>query len=158
LGPVHLVWQDAVVIGTITLIATWHAHADPAWPLAGFGVVYLIGMTLLLAATRTWKSCLVLGFLWPTLFLPWIKGTWGMGGVLAALVLVVWGGFRRSLRAFPWSGAESFDRPNLSNGNSIWQKELTIPGLDGTATRMRLNVGWPYRVLSPKVEYYPLRP
>ena len=30
LGPVHWVWQDAVVLGTLTAIAIWHAGVRPA--------------------------------------------------------------------------------------------------------------------------------
>src|SRR6266487_2602254 len=28
LGPIHLVWQDAVVVGALTALATWHARVN----------------------------------------------------------------------------------------------------------------------------------
>ena len=51
LGPVHLVWQDAIVIGALTTIAGWHAHVNPLLPAGVFGLVYGGGMTLLLGIT-----------------------------------------------------------------------------------------------------------
>jgi hypothetical protein len=74
LGPVHPAWQDAVVIGVLTAMAQWLAHADPALPVVAFGLTWLIGMTILLAVTRIWSAFLVLGFLWPALILPGVAG------------------------------------------------------------------------------------
>src|SRR5262245_9773041 len=33
MGPVHLVWQDLVVIGTILAIAHWRMHTEIVYPL-----------------------------------------------------------------------------------------------------------------------------
>lgn len=147
LGPIHVVWQDAVVIGVLTAIAAWHAHVNPALPVAVFGLVYLGGMTLLLALTRGWSSCLVLGFLWPALILPGLEGVPKIV-LVAAIIAVIWWAQRKSLRAFPWEFLANSNRP----AGSILQMEIRIDGLSGRpATRIPSNLGWPFLALSPKV-------
>ena len=150
LGPIHLVWQDATVIGALTALAQWHAHVDPAWPVAAFAAVYLGGLTLLLAFTRRWSACLLLGFLWPALMLPGVDGAPRV--VLATtIVAVIWWGQRMCLRAFPWEFLISSNRPT----SSILQVEIRIDSLSGTpATRTPFSVGWPFVALSPKVQCY----
>ena len=105
LGPVHPVWQDAVVLGAMTAFAQWYAHVDPALPVIVFGLVYLVAMTLLLAFTRTWIPCSLLGFIWPAPSLPVMQG-WPTVGIIAALAAVIWYGHRKSLHAFPWRRTE----------------------------------------------------
>ena len=152
LGPVHLVWQDAAVVGVLTAIAAWHAHMDPALPVGVFGFVYLTGMTLLLAFTRTWTACLVLGFLWPAPMLPGMDGLPTIG-LITALVVVIWLGHRKSLRAFPWHLLANSNRPVGPTGDSVLHTEIRIAGLSGTpAADAPSNVGWPYLALSPKVQ------
>ena len=148
LGPIHLVWQDALVVGALTALATWHARVNPALPLAVFGLVYLCGLTLLLAFTRRWWSCLVLGFLWPALILPGAEGAPTIA-LVAAIVAVIWHGHRKSLRAFPWQFLGSSHRPS----GSILQMEIRIEALGGS-TRTPSTVGWPFLALSPKVQCY----
>lgn len=150
LGPIHPVWQDAMVIGVLTAIAAWHAQANPALPVKIFGLAYLGGMTFLLANIRGWSSCVVLGFLWPALLvLPGVEGVSAMV-IIAAMIVVVWYEHRKSLRAFPWENLIKATRPD----DSILQMELRIGGLSGTpATGSGTNVGWPFQVLSPKAEY-----
>src|SRR5262249_55837152 len=99
-GPVHLVWQDAVVVGSLAALTHWHALGDPLIPIITFGITYFCGLTLLLAITRRWTSCLVLGFLWPALLLPEAKG-WARAALITAIVIVLFHGLRASLRAFP---------------------------------------------------------
>lgn len=148
LGPVHPVWQDAVPLGILTALAAWHAQVHPALPVAAFSLVYLGGLTLLLMLTRQWWSCLVLGFLWPALFLPRTGGLPAIALVLA-LVVVLWHGHRNSLRAFPW---EFLGSSNPSPSSPL-QVEIRIPGLSGaSATRTPLHVGWPFTALAPKVQ------
>src|SRR4029434_5072207 len=108
LGPVHLVWQDAAVLGVLAAVAKWHAQANPALPVIAFGSVYLAGFTLLLAYTRRWTHCALLGFLWPAFMLPIVKGPIAILGVLA-IIAVIWHGHWKSLRAFPWEFLQSSD-------------------------------------------------
>src|SRR5947207_1038373 len=121
-----------------------------------FGLVYLAGMTVLLALTRTWRSCLVLAVLWPMLFLRAIKD-WPLAGVVSALILAVWHGHRRSLRAFPWNFALDFAARNSSAGNRLLHTELRIPALEGAGIQTSSSAGWPYAPLSPKIPVQPIR-
>lgn len=88
LGPVHPVWQDAVVLGVLAGLARWHAQVDLLIPVIAFGLVYLVFLSCLLAATRTWLPALVLGFLWPSLLLPSVPGWPGLM-IIAAIILVI---------------------------------------------------------------------
>jgi hypothetical protein len=145
LGPIHPVLQDAVVIGVLTVIARWHAHVDAALPVSVFAMVYLVGMTVLLAATRRWWSCLVLGFLWPALLLPSAEG-WPSSLLLAAIVIVLWHGHRQSLKAFPWSFRSLLSRPNAT----VLQTEIRIE-INNQAAALQSRLGWPFAALSPKI-------
>ncbi len=138
LGPVHLVWQDAIVIGVLCALAKWHAHVDPLLPAGVFGLVYFIGMTLLLNFTNCPVFCLMLGFLWPALVLPCMSG-WPMIWLIAALLVVIWQGYLKSRKAFTRAPRSE---------KSIWRTELSIGGMS--------NVGWPYARLSPKFSSPPV--
>ena len=116
-------WQDTAVIGVLAAIARWHAHGDPALPLIVFGSTYLLGFTLLLAHTRVWTHCLALGFLWPGLMLPVVKGRL-MIALVGAIILVNWRGYRKSLRAFPWQFLMRAE-PRLP-AKSFWETEIRI--------------------------------
>ena len=157
LGPVHPVWQDAVVLGVITAFARWHAHVDPALPVIVFGLVYLAAMTLLLAVTRTWIPCLLLGFIWPAPSLPVLRG-WPTVGIIAALVAVIWYGHWKSLRAFPWKRTEPNppepERVNQRQSGMDMQIRIDIPSNNSAARSAKL--GWPFLRLSPKVECVPV--
>jgi hypothetical protein len=155
LGPIQPVWQDAIVIGALAALARWHAHESPLVPVVAFGMTYLCGLNLLLAITRRWGSCLVLGFLWPTLMLPGFQG-WPGFAVLAGIVIVLWHGIRASLRAFPRGFLQASAQPLGTRPRSLWQVqiELRIPGLSSSAMDTSSKaIGWPYLALSPKGEY-----
>jgi hypothetical protein len=153
LGPVHPVWQDAVVLGAIAALARWHAHVDPAIPVLAFGLVYLVAMTLLLALTRTWLPCLLLGFIWPAPILPVMRDSPTVG-IIAALVAVIWYGHRKSLHAFPWKRTV-LNPPESREANqrkSVMEMEIRIDSLSNTPTVRTPNLGWPFLWLSPKFE------
>jgi len=153
-GPIHVVWQDAIVVGALAALAYWHARANPAAPLIAFGMTYLCGLNLLLAVTRRWTSCLVLGFLWPTLLLPGAKG-WPTIVVIAAIIVVLWHGLRASLRAFPQGFLQTLPNPMGRRPSSLLQMQLDvrIPVLSSASFDTSSKaVGWPYLVLSPKGE------
>ena len=153
-GPVHLVWQDAIVVGSLAALTHWHAHGNPVIPLIAFGMTYLCGLNLLLAITRRWTSCLVLGFLWPTLLLPQAKG-WPRAAVIAAIIFVLFHGLRASLRAFPHGFFKTSANPLGQRPSSILQLQLDvrIPVLSSASFDTSSKaVGWPYLALSPKAE------
>lgn len=150
LGPIHLVWQDAVVLGALVAVAAWRTPTGWPLPLIVFGFTYLIGLSLLLAFTRTWLPCLLLGFLWPCPLVPAMNGFPTLG-VLAAIILVTWYGLRKSLRMFPWERTSCFNPPAVPPGRpkSVLEVQIQIPAL-GNAAVQASNVGWPFQVLSPK--------
>jgi hypothetical protein len=147
LGPVHPVWQDAVVIGILTAIAKWHARVNPALPVVAFGLTYLIVMTILLAVTRQWPFFLTLGFLWPAFMLPSVAG-WPAIVLGVALILVLWQGHRKSLQAFPWQFLSNANTTKAAaGGKSALNAEIRLDGFDND-----FYLGWPYLVLSPKTK------
>ncbi len=150
LGPIHPVLQDAIVVSILAVIAQWHAHVEATLPVSIFAFFYLAGLTVLLAATRRWWSCLALGFFWPALLLPSAEG-WPSILLLAAIVIVIWHGHRQSLKAFPWSFRSLFNR---SNG-SVLQTEI---GLDLNNRNRQPYLGWPFMVLTPKIGSEPISP
>jgi hypothetical protein len=137
LGPVHVVWQDTVVLGVLAAVAKWHARANPALPVIVFGFIYLVGFTLLLAYTRRRTHCALLGFLWPAFMLPIVKGRIAILLVLA-IIAVIWHGHWTSLRAFPWDFLQSSD---LRSGKSVWHTEVRV-------FRRSSDAGWPFVALS----------
>jgi len=149
-GPVHLVWQDAAVVGMLAAIGAWN-HVNALWPVAAFIFVYLGGFTLLLAFTRRWGACFILGLLWPSLMLPGVapiaRQAPGLPAIaiVIAIACVIWFGHRQSLKAFPWEFIKVPQR-------SLLDAQIRIPG-PGTASAAgtQYNIGWPYLVLSPKV-------
>jgi len=155
LGPIHLVWQDLAIVGALTLIAGFHAHVDPAIPGVAFGLIYLGGLTCLLAVTRQWPAWVALGFLWPTLALPGAAG-WPAVGIGGALILVLWHGQRQSLRAFPW-GFLDHARSKGTGGESILHKEIHVEGVTNPANGKSFSVGWPLVALTPKLVKEPVR-
>jgi hypothetical protein len=147
LGPIHLVWQDLVVLAALCLIAGWHARVDPMNLLAVFGLIYLGGLTCLLAVTRRWAQCVMLGFLWPALMLPAAAG-WPTAGLIVAIALVVWHGQRQSLRTFPWG---FLDQRRAGGGStSLLHAEVHIGAPINPASGKPYQVGWPWAALSPK--------
>jgi len=153
LGPIYPVWQDAAVLGIITAVAHWHAHISATLPTMVFGLVFLVAMTLLLAFTRTWIPCLLLGVLWPSPSLPSLRGLPTIG-IIAALIAVIWYGHRKCLAAFPWS-RNDLKHPNSTAGNevkSLMELEIRIPVLTNTPSARTLNAGWPFFWLSPNIE------
>ena len=161
LGPIHPVWQDAIVVAALAGLAHWRARIEPMALLYAFGLAYLIMMTLLLAITRSWRSCLVLGLLWPALLLPGIQGLPEQAAVMAAIVLFIWHGHRESLRAFPRGYPAGFGQALSRRPRSLLhaQIELRIPGLSNPMLDTSPSaVGWPYVPLAPKVQYASVSP
>jgi hypothetical protein len=156
LGPLHPVWQDGAVIGSLSAITYCHAHGDPLQPLTAFVLVYLGIFTVLLAYTRQWSASFVLGLLWPALMLTDEHRTFGLG-ILAAIILAIWHGHCRSLRAFPWPSSV---RP-AGTGTPFGQIEVKIDSFSTSSGAGKCgpishaasaNLGWPVRVLSPRIK------
>jgi hypothetical protein len=145
-GPVHLVWQDAVILGVLTLIGIWD-HINPLLPVTVFAFVYLAGFTVLLAVTRQWGPCLILGFLWPTFILPEAREIPAEAVcVMIAIACVVWYGHRESLKAFPWE----FSKSRKFIRGPVMQTDIRGLGV-WSAAESNFDIGWPIFALSPKM-------
>jgi hypothetical protein len=134
LGPIHLVWQDVVLVG----LALTCLHGTPlgrVWALAAFLIAYLV----------------VLGHSF------WFTGPWWMGYVIAAglglavrltnwplvylIVLAVAyavsvAGRGMALRRFPWPESELFESISRQFNTS-------------SPARRKVLLGWPYRQFAP---------
>ena len=107
----------------------------------------LIVMTILLAYTRTAGAALLLGFLWPSLFLPQIEGAPEFA-LIALIIVVIELGHRKSMRAFPWMPAINFTEPAVP----LLQRNIRIEFLKSAPSmKNSSDVGWPYLALSPKL-------
>jgi hypothetical protein len=152
LGPVHLVWQDAVVIGALCVLAHRSEAENTLVPLLTFGLLYLLGMTVTLGFTRTWAPCLVLGFLWPAfLLLPGMMRPPAAGLVTAIVVVIAYGHFR-SLQTFPWKkGGDVVPAVlRLKRAKSPLEVEIRIESLSESPSGSAPRLGWPFASLSPK--------
>jgi hypothetical protein len=155
LGPVHPVWQDAVVLGVLAGFSWW-LGLDPTVPVAVFGLTYLLGMTILLAGTHVWRPVLILGFLWPLLVLPRFNGPYGFI-ILAAITSVIWYGHCRSLQSFPWKrlGFLALDSENPARAKSLLEAEISID-LTRYVSRQNQSLGWPFQWLAPSMPQKPI--
>jgi hypothetical protein len=153
LGPANPVWQDLVFLGALAGLGWWDARLSPLWVFAAFGFFYLLGMTILLASTRVLAHCLMLGFLWPTILLPSMRGL-PIFIVVAIMFNVAWLGYQKSLRAFPWPFLSPQNRAQPLTNFANRQLELRIPGLsDNVGSIGRTQIGWPFSRLAPKLDY-----
>jgi hypothetical protein len=133
-GPVHLVWQDVVVLLLIGTLALRYPHFPPTEFIIVFLFTYLIGAAIVLALLRAWVLPYAVAF--------------GMGGVVLVphkplavcaiflvLYVIAWIELRRTLRDFPW---------NLGR----WEAFLRSGSMKNQQ-RQRL-LGWPFQSLSPE--------
>jgi hypothetical protein len=154
-GPVHLVWQDTVVVGVLTAIGIWH-HVNPLLPVTVFLFAYFAWFTVLLAFTRRRGSCLALGFLWPSQMLPGVAPVPPTSVlpaicVVAAMACIIWYGHRQSLKAFPWDFIKTAPRSPRSSRSAL-DIEVRMPGSGSSSAAGTLfELGWPFFVLSPKI-------
>ncbi len=132
-GPVHLVWQDAVVLLLIGMLALRYPGVNPMDFICTFLFTYLMSAVFVLALVQAWVLPYAMAF--------------GMGGVVLAqrsslaicaiflvLYIIAWVELRRTLRDFPW---------NLGR----WEAFLRSGTLKGPQRQQLL--GWPFQLLSP---------
>ena len=101
LGPIHLVWQDGLVLGAFSLIAYYEFAVNPLLYLDLFGVVYLtgLGFSLFFGGQPYFGWGVCAGIVGALGLFPQARL---MTAVLAATYLLGYIGLRRSLAAFPW--------------------------------------------------------
>jgi len=150
LGPVHPVWQDAVVAGVFAFLAFAHAHINPLVPVMASGFVYLVGMTGVIAYTRMFASLTALLFLWPAMLLPALEG-WPVALLVVGILVVIWHGYKKGLSAFPWAFLESSSRSNAS----VLTVQIKVRNpVEPSSESPTASVAWPLSVLSPKLRCY----
>ena len=141
LGPVHLVWQDVVIVGMLT---AWEVGATPfssvIAPLVFLGV-YTLALCLPLALTGATR------FVYATLFLlglvirltEWIE--WAYAAVLLTYGVAQFG-YWRSLATFPWRSDRDMCRKPSDHRFELGQ---TLTEWGETARKQK--AGWPFEQL-----------
>lgn len=135
IGPVQLVWQDAVALGILAL-GMYDTPSSRWYLLTAFVLGYALKIGDALFAVDLWKPAYGLWWLLGLVMLvhPWLPARMA---VLAAMVVVARFGTSRMLRKFPWD----LDRrlPSLAQ-----QMRLAMNGQGVRAVH-----GWPHGVLAP---------
>jgi hypothetical protein len=138
LGPIHLVWQDALLLAITFALA---------WPRAGWSAVVLIhwflvaylltlGLTHLYTGQKTWGYAVLFGLgfaVWFARELPIFFASCGL------VYLVAYLGLRTALAAFPWEDATSLQQAIIA-----FKRVGQHPAKDDH------SLGWPYDRLGPQ--------
>ncbi len=153
LGPVHLVGQDALVLGFFLAVSLFEPHGPPAAFLGVFLFAYLVTLCCALLSTgQVWLSYAVLLGLAVAIRLAWFSGV-AAGVALVATYCVAAIALWRSWRDFPWEQSLTAIRK--------WSKVKLNAG-EPTASQHGSESeppAWPYGVLgagSPRRVVSPL--
>jgi hypothetical protein len=136
LGPIHLVWQDAVLLAIVFAAAYPRSGRDAIAVVQIFLVVYVLslGGAHYWTGEKVWGYATQFAAALPVLFvrdLYWFAGTMAFAYVLGYI------GLRVSLAHFPWDDAKSLQKTfhNIATGKQD-QKDAK-------------QLGWPYDRLGP---------
>ena len=140
LGPVHLVWQDALLIVIAAGLCWPRAQASALLVPLAFAAAYVVSLAVVNTSVGEKHWSYVIAFWFGIMALAW-----GNVPIFAATIVVGYGlaycGLRRSLRRFPWDGQPNIISPAYQD-----------------AKKNKL-VGWPYDHLGPEVlRRHPDRP
>lgn len=119
LGPVHLVWQDALFMAVLVALAVIVSHAHPAIPLIAVLGGYLLGMTANLIRTRQPRSVLVILAIIPLTWYVWDR-PWLILLVTAVGWLIGTWGLQRSWRSLPWGLLDDPSRAKPDSASLGW--------------------------------------
>lgn len=144
-GPVHLVWQDLLLLALATVLAMRSDQFEPIWICVIFLIPYLLILSMALKFTGEGPMAFVVvmtigGFL-RTLQWPQIAGTFLVGAYLIA----GWG-LHRSLKRFREWDLEWWEEKGLTdiNAGSLQEKAR------------QKQLGWPFEQLSLKQNDTPI--
>jgi hypothetical protein len=127
LGPIHLVWQDAVALAAFLGLAFVHQSFHPSVVLVAFAFPYLLLTTWGLAAGEAgrWALPILAGL--PVVLLRPVTGWWD---VLALALIVPFAqiGVSQLLRRFPWKsggrieedGAKAVVKPKAAAAGGVF--------------------------------------
>jgi hypothetical protein len=134
LGPVLLAWQDAILIGTVMVIAvSLYGWSGSVLLLELFFFAYFLALIVALATTEERPAMYAMTFGIGAMILTskselqyflWCAFTYAAG----------WMGLRRSWKRFPWS----FD------------SSILIAGDKSRRSTNKSELGWPFKSLSPE--------
>jgi hypothetical protein len=135
-GPVHLIWQDVILLGLAVAAALPFHGAASLDILRAFGFIYLAILLGTLLMTYEWAAAYGVALGLGGLVVAW-PVAWQFFGVAAATYAVGFVGLTRSYRRFPWS----FDYSEWVG--KAWQSTSSNQGLP------RADSGWPFELLGP---------
>lgn len=137
IGPVQLVWQDAMVLGVFAA-SMYDTQLSRWYVLSAFAIAYLLPIANCLLALGAWRHAYVIGFLigLGIILHPWLPGRLA---VIVIALLVARHGMNAVLAMFPWRLEDRMPR--------LWQQlRWSLSGQGLVATH-----GWPHGVLAPAV-------
>jgi hypothetical protein len=138
LGPVHLVWQDGVVLVAMALLAYLQGDLNPLRLLTFFLAVYLAWLSLSFQRTGQWAFAYAMWFGLGMEIRLW-HHPWADAAAAVLLYPVAYVGLRQSLAKFPW------DVPSLYEvAQALSSHRTANPAGDGGP------LGWPFDRLRPK--------
>jgi hypothetical protein len=139
LGPVHLVWQDGVVLLVMALLAYVQApDLNPLQLLTTFLVAYLTALAVNFRPVRQWALFYGVAFGLGLVVRLW-HHPWAAAAIAVLLYPLAYAGLRRSLASLPW---------DLS-----WQEEIyrkLSAQRKGSLSGEADTLGWPFERLRPK--------
>jgi len=143
LGPVHLVWQDLVVLALLGVLVARHPGVHCLDLVLASGCCYAVLSIVSLLAVGQYRQAIALLFVSACTFMtdllpaastfPWVPA------IVTGVCLAAGWGVRGSLRGFPWQ---------------LEAHEERLSKWTGRAPADLLTVGWPYHSLRP----HPSRP
>jgi hypothetical protein len=136
-GPVHLVLQDAILLGlTVAVTAPFYGERAAGYILLAFVIVYLWTLLAALLTTYEWPAAYAVLFGLAAFIPAWREG-WYLFGLAAATYLTALAGLRRSYRRFPRE-QDIATAPEAVEGPRLSKKAAGQP-----------LYGWPFNLLGP---------
>jgi len=138
-GPIHLVWEDLVVLAVPSCLLFLDAAPSDAVRLVpalgmAFFVTYLVVLLCATVVASVWAPPVICLFLIPLSFYP-LCSLVGAFAVMVAIYLVLLWGVRLTLEDFPFNEAEWQSTPT--------ERHLKQAISNGT-------IGWPYNMIGPR--------
>ena len=145
LGPVHLVWQDLVVVGTLALLVTLHSNlsASDHFAVAALIFTFLLAYLIPLTPTFTMEGSQHFGYAIAfglALVIRTMSFVWLSLPIAVAVYLLAWVGLSKALGRF-------------QEWNLDWfaERGLVFKSYDDLQEQARQKLlGWPFDRVSPK--------
>ena len=130
LGPIHLVWQDAVIPVALCLLALRHDEIHFLAPALIASGMYLAVLAISFWGTGVWAFAYAAFFLLG-LMLRLERQPWAAAAIAAVTYLVSLWGLRDCLARFPWAdrprGEDAFDQRKQQDRDVGWPLKQLCP-------------------------------